>query len=49
VQFEIPFFTVSGLRVQFLKVFEKSNYEAVTWVMYLTTDGSYEFRTKLKR
>jgi AP-1 complex subunit mu len=45
VSFEIPFFTVSGLRVQYLKVFEKSGYEAVTWVRYLTTDGSYEFRT----
>jgi len=45
VNFEIPFFTVSGLRVQYLKVFEKSGYQAVTWVRYLTTDGTYEFRT----
>jgi AP-1 complex subunit mu len=45
VSFEIPFFTVSGLRVQYLKVFEKSGYQAVTWVRYLTTDGNYEFRT----
>jgi len=45
VSFEIPFFTVSGLRVQYLKVFEKSGYQAVTWVRYLTTNGSYEFRT----
>lgn len=45
VSFEIPFFTVSGLRVQFLKVFVDNKYEAVTWVRYLTTDGSYEFRT----
>jgi len=45
VAFEIPFFTVSGLRVQYLKVFEKSNYQAVTWVRYLTTNGTYEFRT----
>ena len=45
VNFEIPFFTVSGLRVQYLKVFEKTGYQAVTWVRYLTTDGTYEFRT----
>jgi AP-1 complex subunit mu len=45
VAFEIPFFTVSGLRVQYLKVFEKSGYQAVTWVRYLTQDGNYEFRT----
>jgi AP-1 complex subunit mu len=45
VCFEIPFFTVSGLRVQYLKVFEKSGYQAVTWVRYLTTNGTYEFRT----
>ena len=45
VNFEIPFFTVSGLRVQYLKVFEKSGYQAVTWVRYLTQDGTYEFRT----
>lgn len=45
VSFEIPFFTVSGLRVQYLKVFEKSGYQAVTWVRYLTTAGTYEFRT----
>jgi AP-1 complex subunit mu len=36
---------VSGLRVQYLKVFEKSGYQAVTWVRYLTQDGNYEFRT----
>ena len=45
VNFEIPFFTVSGLRVQYLKAYEKSGYQAVTWVRYLTTDGTYEFRT----
>ena len=45
VSFEIPFFTVSGLRVQYLKVFEKSGYQAVTWVRYMTQNGTYEFRT----
>jgi AP-1 complex subunit mu len=45
VLFEIPFFTASGLRVQYLKVFEKSGYQAVTWVQHLTTGGNYGFRT----
>ena len=45
VSFEIPFFTVSGRRVQYLRVYEKSGYQPVTWVRYLTRDGTYEFRT----
>lgn len=45
VSFEIPFFTVSGFRIQYIKIFEKSGYEAATWIYYLTQDGSYEFRT----
>jgi AP-1 complex subunit mu len=45
VSFEIPTFTVSGLRVQYLKVLEKSSYEATSWVKYRTVNGDYEFRT----
>jgi AP-1 complex subunit mu len=45
VAFEIPYFTVSGLQVQYLKVFEKSAYQAVNWVRYMTLSGTYEFRT----
>lgn len=45
INFEIPFFTVSGVKIQYLKVFEKSGYQAVTWVSYLSKDGTYEFRT----
>jgi AP-1 complex subunit mu len=45
VEFEIPYFTVSGLRVQYLKVFEKTGYEAINWVRYITFNGTYEFRT----
>jgi AP-1 complex subunit mu len=44
-EFEIPFFTMSGLRVQFCKVLERSGYHAVSWVRYLTRAGTYEFRT----
>jgi AP-1 complex subunit mu len=45
VQFEIPYFTVSGLKVSYLKVLEKSGYDTVSWVRYVTLNGPYEFRT----
>jgi AP-1 complex subunit mu len=45
VEFEIPFFTVSGLRVQFLKVADQSGYHATSWVRYVTSNGTFEFRT----
>jgi AP-1 complex subunit mu len=44
-EFEIPYFTMSGLRVQFCKVLEKTGYQAVSWVRYVTRAGTYEFRT----
>jgi AP-1 complex subunit mu len=44
VDFEIPYFTLSGLQVQYLKVFEKTGYECVNWVRYVTCAGTYEFR-----
>ena len=38
-------FTASGLIVRFLKVFEKSSYQSVKWVRYLTkASGSYQVR-----
>lgn len=38
-------FTASGLIVRFLKVFEKSNYQSIKWVRYLTkAEGSYQIR-----
>ena len=37
-------FTSSGLHVRFLKVFERSQYQTVKWVRYITKAGSYEFR-----
>jgi AP-1 complex subunit mu len=45
VEFEIPFFTISGLRVQYLKVMDQSGYQATSWVRYVTSNGTYEFRT----
>ena len=37
-------FTASGLMVRFLKIFEKSNYNSVKWVRYMTKAGSYQIR-----
>ena len=44
VNFEIPYFTVSGLQVRYMKIIEKSNYEAVPWVRYITKNGEYNIR-----
>ncbi|KAI8475358.1 MAG: Mu1-adaptin [Monoraphidium minutum] len=44
VKFEIPYFTVSGLQVRYLKVIEKSGYQALPWVRYITAAGNYEIR-----
>jgi len=37
-------FAASGLHVRFLKVFEKSGYQTVKWVRYITKAGSYQYR-----
>ncbi|XWS49244.1 hypothetical protein CRYUN_Cryun13aG0147400 [Craigia yunnanensis] len=44
MEFQVPMFTASGLRVWFLKVWEKSGYNTVEWVRYITKAGSYEIR-----
>jgi AP-1 complex subunit mu len=44
VKFEIPYFTVSGLQVRYLKIVEKSGYQALPWVRYITESGDYELR-----
>ncbi|CAH1775706.1 unnamed protein product [Owenia fusiformis] len=45
VRFEIPYFTVSGIQVRYLKIIEKSGYQAMPWVRYITQEGEYEIRT----
>ncbi|GAA57073.1 AP-1 complex subunit mu [Clonorchis sinensis] len=45
VRFEIPYFTVSGLQVQHLKIIEKTGYHALPWVRYITQNGDYQLRT----
>merc|ERR1711916_155543 len=44
VKFEIPYFTVSGIQVRYLKVIEKSGYQALPWVRYITQSGDYQLR-----
>ncbi|KAI9638622.1 intracellular protein transport-related protein, partial [Dioszegia hungarica] len=45
LDFSVVMFTSSGLLVRFLKVFEKSGYQSVKWVRYLTkANGSYQIR-----
>ncbi|XP_053907852.1 AP-1 complex subunit mu-2 isoform X2 [Cuculus canorus] len=45
VRFEIPYFTVSGIQVRYMKIIEKSGYAALPWVRYITQSGDYQFRT----
>jgi AP-1 complex subunit mu len=45
VKFEIPYFTVSGIQVRYLKIIEKSGYQAFPWVRYITQNGDYLIRT----
>ena len=44
LSFEIPYFTVSGFQVRFMKIVDKSGYEAVPWVRYFTRNGEYSIR-----
>jgi len=44
VKFEIPYFTVSGIQVRYLKIIEKSGYQALPWVRYITQNGDYQPR-----
>lgn len=44
VKFEIPYFTVSGITVRYLKIIEKSGYQALPWVRYITQNGDYQLR-----
>jgi len=39
MSFQVPMFTSSGLKVRFLKVWEKSGYATVKWVRYLACAG----------
>ncbi|NXV83920.1 AP1M2 protein, partial [Atlantisia rogersi] len=45
VRFEIPYFTVSGIQVRYMKIIEKSGYQALPWVRYITQSGGESART----
>ncbi|KAL7751793.1 AP-1 adaptor complex mu subunit Apm1 [Sorochytrium milnesiophthora] len=44
VKFEVPYFTISGIQVRYLKIVEKSGYQALPWVRYITQNGDYHMR-----
>ena len=44
VTVQVPMFAASGLHVRFLKVFEKTNYQTIKWVRYITKAGQYQHR-----
>ncbi|GAA5863117.1 hypothetical protein JCM8547_002803 [Rhodosporidiobolus lusitaniae] len=49
VKFEIPYFTVSGIQVRYLKIVEKSGYQALPWVRYITQNGDdFSLRTNVQ-
>ena len=41
MEFQVPMFTASELRVRFLRVIEKSNYKPIKWIGYITKAGQY--------
>lgn len=44
VRYDIPYFTVSGIQVRYLKIVDKSGYNGIPWVRYMTSDGEYHIR-----
>ena len=44
MEFNIPMFTASGLRVRYFHVVEKSNYKPLKWIRYVTKAGDFQFR-----
>jgi AP-2 complex subunit mu-1 len=44
IEFQVPMFTASGLRVRFLRVYEKAGYKPTKWIRYVTKGGDYLHR-----
>lgn len=44
LSFQIPMYSASGMRVQYLKVWEKSSYKVDKWVRKLCKSGDYHVR-----
>mmetsp|Transcript_10725 Transcript_10725/g.21463 ORF Transcript_10725/g.21463 Transcript_10725/m.21463 type:complete len:427 (+) Transcript_10725:235-1515(+) len=41
MEFQVPMLAASGLHVRFLKIHEKSNYNTIKWVRYISKNGQY--------
>ncbi|OAF66030.1 AP-1 complex subunit mu-1 [Intoshia linei] len=46
VKFEIPYFTISGIQIRYIKIMERSGYEGLPWIRYITKAGDYLVRMK---
>eukprot|EP00887_Chlorella_sp_A99_P007974 scaffold12.g7974.t1 len=44
MSFQVPMHSCSGVRVQYMKVWEKSSYKVDKWVRKLTRSGDYQIR-----
>jgi len=44
MEFNVPLFTGSGLRVRYLRINEKSGYKPKKWIRYLSKAGDYAHR-----
>ncbi|CAD8164252.1 unnamed protein product [Paramecium pentaurelia] len=44
MEFQVPMFTASGLRVRFLRIYEKAGYKPTKWIRYITKAGEYLHR-----
>lgn len=44
MEFNVPLFTGSGLRVRYLRIQEKSGYKPKKWIRYLSKAGDYAHR-----
>ncbi|KAK9909474.1 hypothetical protein WJX75_002828 [Coccomyxa subellipsoidea] len=45
MNFQVPMYSASGLRVSYLKVWEKSSYKVEKWVRKVCKSGDYSIRT----
>mmetsp|Transcript_38432 Transcript_38432/g.76984 ORF Transcript_38432/g.76984 Transcript_38432/m.76984 type:complete len:427 (-) Transcript_38432:427-1707(-) len=41
MEYQVPMLAASGLHVRFLKIYEKSNYNTIKWVRYISKNGQY--------
>jgi AP-1 complex subunit mu len=44
LNYDIPYFTVSGIQVRYLKINDQSGYNGNPWVRYMTSSGDFHIR-----